>query len=179
MTGEVEKKSSLLDLVSDYNRISQELMIKGGELTPELDRFFAEVSTNISKKADGYYHILERLESDANFWKSQAAECANARKISENFRDRLKETMKMAMQMMELEIVQGDAVRFTLANAAPTYELLDLDAIPAEFIEEKVTVTKIPVRDKIMAALKDGAQIPGVRMLAVKTLRATRKRGSL
>ena len=41
---------------------------------------------------------------------------------------------------------------------------LDLDALPPEFVDVEVTVTRRPLKDRIMAALKAGQTIPGAQL---------------
>jgi hypothetical protein len=42
---------------------------------------------------------------------------------------------------------------------------LDLDALPADYVDIEVTVTRRPLKDRILADLKAGQTIPGARLL--------------
>jgi hypothetical protein len=42
---------------------------------------------------------------------------------------------------------------------------LDVDAIPSDYVDVEVTVTRRPLKDRILADLKSGQTIPGARLL--------------
>jgi hypothetical protein len=46
----------------------------------------------------------------------------------------------------------------------PSLGHLDLDALPPDFVETEVVVTRRPLKDRILAALKAGQTIPGAQL---------------
>jgi Siphovirus Gp157 len=47
----------------------------------------------------------------------------------------------------------------------PQLAELDVDALPPDYVDVEVTVTRRPLRDRILAALKAGQTIPGASLL--------------
>jgi hypothetical protein len=72
-----------------------------------------------------------------------------------------------AMGLMELAgLTRLPEPDFTARVQAgqPHLGQLDLDALPPDFVEVDVTVTRRPLKDRLLAALKAGQPIPGAQL---------------
>lgn len=160
----VEKESTqitLVDIDREYRAIVAQIEAAGGELTPESEAELERIMALLCQKADGYGIVMHRLESEANFWKMQKDRCAKAQKIFENESDRLKERMKYVLKDHPEKSIQGALFRFTLVKGQDTLSLKE-DILPNEFKVAQMSL--VPDKQKILALLKEGAEIPGAAL---------------
>jgi uncharacterized Ntn-hydrolase superfamily protein len=72
-----------------------------------------------------------------------------------------------ALSLMELagitRLPEPDFVARVQASQ-PSLSQIDLDALPPEFVDTEVAVTRRPLKDRILAALKAGQTIPGAQL---------------
>ena len=167
-----EPSTSLVALNSQYNAIASQLIAAGGELTPETEATLDKVMADLCTKADGYGIVIEKLDSQIEFWKYQKEKCAEAQQVFTNAKERLRARMKDTLKSMPDESLQGDCYRFFLAKSADTISI-DPKQLPVTF--KKTIFEQVPDRDKIDTALVKGEQIPGVVVLRNnKSLRSGR-----
>jgi len=162
-----DSKGTTLDLLKTWQWLEWQLVSNGGELTPELEKFYVELQTNLVKKIDALDYLMERMEGQANLLKQKAQEYLAASKTLTNNADRLHEMLKQGMIANGIAELQGHAVRYRISNAKPR---LDINGeVPTQY-KRIVSVEEIQ-KDLIRADLEQGKELPFAELKESKSLR--------
>lgn len=144
----IQKPETLGNLIIQSAFIVDEIIENGGELSPELKAQFQDVNIAMEAKIDGYAHILDRLDVEAEYFRIKAAEFQRICSSIKAAKDILKERLVFHMKTMKTIEVFGGEFKFKLRKPVGRLEITDEMEIPDRY-KEKVTVIQI---DK--AALK-------------------------
>lgn len=162
------ENDNLYSLVQQANVLSRMLAETNGEITPEIDALMANVDVKLPEKVDGYAIVLERLEFEESYWKGKANAYALIAKAHKALQERLKDRLKEAIQALGTDEIKGNDVRFKLSRVKPALVLNELKLDPTY----KMTVTElVPDKDRIRAALQEGAVIEGAELKESVSLR--------
>ncbi len=159
--------SSLPQIISEYNAIMEIIYGNDGEISEENDKALALISEKAAQKVDGFKFILDKLESESEFWKQEAEERAKMAKAVLSTRDKLEEFLKKTMEANGLKELGGESFK---AKLQPTQGQIVYDDNligPEYMIETKTyTVDKKKVRQDIDQGKNVvGAQLkPGVSL---------------
>lgn len=158
---------SLPMIVAELSVVMNAIVENGGELSPELETMFDNLGSQLSTKADGYAYFMEKLEHEADFWKEKANSYLKVSKSCANLKDRLNNSIKLAMRQLGTDEVKGDDVRFKLSKLPPKL-VLD-ESLPSSY---KMAVTEyVPDKDRIKHDLEIGLEVPGATLEPVWSLR--------
>lgn len=142
-----------MDLAQDALALEQLIFEEGGELSETLERWLAEVETNLTVKVDSYHFAMQRFESTAEMLKKRASQITTAARALENVQERLKDRIKLAMQTIGTDEVKGTEFRFKLARGKERV-IIDEKQVSPEFFSEKTVVVRELNRDKLVEAAK-------------------------
>lgn len=162
-------------LVAQANFITERLIENEGEVTPELDELLTIHTSQLAQKVDSYAVVMERLESEAEYWRKKSQDMAAKAKAMTNAQERIKDQLKAAMQILSLEQLAGEHFSFKLSKSRPKLSI-DATALPADFKTQ--TIVYEPDKDKIADALNSGLDVPGAEYVPVYALRKTLSRGA-
>lgn len=154
---------NLLELVNTTKQLEDALIESGGELTPELEAMLAVKDVQLPAKVDAYHHVIDRLNNTADFYKSKADFYSKFSKSCSGAAKRLKDNIKYGLISMGLDQLIGDEIKFKLRNNKASVFIKDESLIP-ETYKVPVTVYELD-KDKILADLKAGIEIPGAELL--------------
>jgi hypothetical protein len=163
-----QEKQTLFSLVAQTNAITQKIIEAGGELTPELEQALTSVDLAVSEKVDGYSFVMERMESDAAFFKAKAAFYSKIAKSAETVQERLKSSIKQAIQDLGSKEVVGNNIRFVLSAVKPKMIIDEMKLSPD--MKMQVTTT-VPDKERIREALEGGIPIEGAHLEESTSLR--------
>ena len=155
---------SLYDIANTVADI-EAFLDSGGPATPEeealltaaLDRALGSL---LPAKVEGYCKALKAFGAFVTACKEEEDRIAARRKTVANIQDRMKDRLKYALEITGQTKIQAGTFTVGLQSNPPAEEIESEDAIPDEF---KVVVTSIN-RAAILAALKDGIDVPGARL---------------
>lgn len=162
--------SSIFNYMADYRALEELIFQENGELNETLEQWLSECQRNLATKVDSYGYILDRLDSTSDELKRQAKRFSDAAKQVENARDRLKETVKTTLQVLEKNEIKGESFTFKLSNTAQRL-VLDETALPENYKMQVTTI--VPDKERIKSDLKEGKEIQGARLEGGKALRVT------
>lgn len=158
----------------EYRQIEKSLFESGGELTTLDEANMKEVETKLLSKVDACAYVIERLNADADYFKTKSAQWTHAAKAYENAAKRLKDRVKYTMREMQLVELQGDDQQFKLTGGR-TRIVIDEKILPKEFWEEVITTQ--PNRELVETALQNGIDVAGCKIEEIFSLRiATKKK---
>jgi len=115
---EPNKNRSLYDIPADLTALEDLLVECGGDVSDELaaaaiERWMADLSTDLSTKADNYAALIRTLEARAATRKAEAERMRDRARVDENAAKGLKTRLMEAMRAINVAKVEGD--RFTVA----------------------------------------------------------------
>lgn len=160
--------NTLPELVAQAAIIEQKVIEAGGELTPEIEALLESVGQDLQAKTDGYCFFMERLDAQAEYWKTKADAFAKVSKSCKSLKERLNDRIKEAMKQMGLDEIQGTDMRFKLTASAPKL-VVDDALLPKDYL---MAVTEyVPDKERIKEDLKNKCEIPGAQFEDVFALR--------
>ncbi len=153
------KPLDLITLAKEANVLLEKLIEAGGEISPELESALQSIDVSLPKKVDGYGFLLDRLTKEAQFWQEKSDLYAAVAKSTLNFQARMKDRIKIAMEIMRQDEVRGFDVRFKMVRNSQESLAIDERALPRDWTME--VVTRVPDKERIKEAIKSGKTVTG------------------
>lgn len=113
---DVKSGPTLFAIAGDALAIEKLIFEEGGELSPTLEAWLAEVDTALSTKADSYEYAMKHFEATENMLKARAKAIIATAKALENARERMKARIKDVMRMTNQPEIKGSHVVFKLVT---------------------------------------------------------------
>jgi hypothetical protein len=154
--------------MTTLNKISEDLqsiltMVEEGTIPAEqAGDLLEQMEGELEDKLIGYAHAIENANADIDAFKQKEKNIAARRKAAENNLEFLKRNLIDKMQKHALKKIENHDIRVTLRKNKAKVVIDDCDAIPAEYVTTKVTVT--PNKFLIKDVLDSGTKIDGVHM---------------
>lgn len=158
MSAEPQRNTTLVQRCQDQIALWQLIDEQGGEITPVMEKWIAEIDTAIASKADGYKAVLDSLDDEVARLKTRAKDFSEASKSVERIGDRIRDRMKFAIKALGVDEVVGTDYRFKLVKARAAL-VVDEAELPAKFLMQ-ITQT-VPDRTRIASAMESGEFVPG------------------
>ncbi len=162
--------ATLFSIGDDLRALMDLLDESGGEITPAthttLEAWFAEVGRDQSNKLDGYACLIRQLEMEATAATAEKEQWAKKAQARENSAKRLKERLKLYMELSRQDKLQTSTGRIiALQNnggllpleLAPT---IDPNKLAPAFQRVKVDVDT----DAVRAVLEAGQELPFAKL---------------
>ena len=152
---------TLPQLVSHYRDINEIILSHDGELTPQAEADLTEVCASLENKLDSCAFVIERLESEAQFWAEKASKLAAIARKHEKTAENLRAWLLKNMTDMKQKESIGSEYRL-LVKTTKRVEITDEAKLSSDFLRTKTEPNKIAIRDALLqgksvagAALKD------------------------
>lgn len=166
------KSLDLFSLTNLFNQYMEVLERRGGELTDEEAKELEKIEKSLLAKADGYHFVMKRLESEADFFKTEAKRLTDYSRAFSNATDRLKKRLFEAVKLAEGNVISGDTVEFGLKKNPPSLVIDDAEEVKKEYL---VVVHEID-KERLKADLKAGKEVKGARLVSGESLKIGRPR---
>ena len=153
--------SSLYHIAGSYLEIADQLMESGGEITPELETALEINKEQLHEKAGNYALVILEFEHRNTAVDEAIKRLTELKKSRANAADVLKHRLKSAMGLYGIEKIESDFVKLSFRKSEAV-EIEDESKVPAMYKEQVITekIDKKAIKD----ALKEGAEIPGVKL---------------
>lgn len=99
--------STLFEIVAQANEIEKSLIESGGEVSHELEAQISRVDLTMRDKIDAYSIVMGRLDVAAEYWAEKANEYYRISKSVKTAKERIKESIKVAMKAMDKTEISG------------------------------------------------------------------------
>lgn len=164
MTNEITtpRKQSLFDIASEILALGETLA--NAETPEEFETALKTLDTMemaLATKAENVVKYLRHLDVQVDAAKREEERMRAWRKTRENSIEALRTRLRDAMEATGTLKVEWTGGMVTLVRPKTARLVTDAAMLPDEFIEEKIAVTRVPLKEKIEAALETGASIPG------------------
>ncbi len=155
---------NLYNISTEYLKLRNELIESMGELTPELETALTINQEDLEKKGLAYGFIIKNIDNDIATIDSEIERLTLLKKSRNNAIDRLKNTLKTAMELFEITKIESPLLKISFLKSK-SVEVLDLKLLDAKY---KKTSTPEPVTtaDKklIKEAIEAGETVTGAKL---------------
>lgn len=160
-------KLSLYQIEAEYLQIAEQLQESFGELTPELELSLAINKEQLEVKSAGYAYVIKETESEIDIIDKEIERLTSLKSQRQKSIDRLKTSVKSAMELYGVEKIVSNLITITLAKNPASTVIEDESLIPSKYKkkETKISVIKADVTN----ALKAGLKVKGARLETGKT----------
>lgn len=167
--------TTLKELLHTTNEITDLLIESGGELTPEIEDKMRVSEVNLPKKIDSYSFILDRLKSEAAYFKQKADFYSSISKACKNAQERLKDNVKHVMISSDESELLGNDIKFKLSKTKPSLHI-DETKISKEYRYQEVR--EVIDKEKIREDLELGVPVQGASLVPSFSLRTYANKSS-
>jgi len=175
--GQGSAAPSLYSIAKALHQLELALIEGGGELTPDLEKATSAETIAIERKVDGYSSILERCASLITEYKTKANMLYAVAESATKLTKRLKDNLKLAMDIIGTDELAGDSVRFKMSRGKPKVVIFDETIVPDKFW--KTVTTRMIDIEEIATAIQSFEDVPGCQLVETKTLRSYASKGQL
>ena len=122
-----------------------------------------ELYTELHKKEDGIYWLYKESEKEISLFEEQIKKMKNHTAMMKRAQERLKMLVISSSNELGLLPKHSDFNPIKISKSAGAVDVISEEDIPDEYYIE--VITKKLDKKRILAELKDGARIPGVRLV--------------
>jgi len=162
---------TLYEHVTDLVELLQESELAGPEHRAQFDELIQMQICGTREKIDRVSAALSQLEAVAQHATEEIERLQKRKASALQNAERLKAYVIDVMASRGLKKLEGNTSGFTLRCNAPGVDIVNPEAVPAEFIQ--VRESRQPDKRAIKDALAHGIDVPGVRL--VQTLSLVRR----
>ncbi|GAA6817899.1 hypothetical protein HpBTM60_04730 [Helicobacter pylori] len=158
--------TTLFNLTDKYKQVYDLIAEQGDEQA--LNDTLASIKDALEDKADGYVAIIKTLEGDNKAIDDEIKRLQQRKTTNKNGIDRLKESLKEAMETTGKTKFKTALNSYTIANNPPSKDVIDEKLIPKDY-----WVSQAPkINSKLLLDdLKAGKEIPGAELKRTQSLR--------
>ena len=153
---------SLYTISADMMALISQLEDNGGELTPEIENALAITEEQFVAKSEDYGHAILNLKAMAAAAKAEKDRLAALEKFYKNAAERIQGALVNAMDVLDHPKVESPSMRLFLRRTKAT-EIDDVTLIPSDL--KTVKVEEVPDKAAIKAAILEGREVPGARVV--------------
>jgi len=158
----------LYELTKELTVINDELITAEGEITPDLEKRLDQVNLALTEKATGIRKWRAMIDTDTSGLDAEISRLQKMKKIKVNLADRLDTYVKGCMEAADLKKIETPIGTFAIQKNPPSVEIVSEEMVPAEF-QTVIPEQRVPDKKKIIAALKDGYDVPGAKYIDDRT----------
>ncbi|MDM0609451.1 siphovirus Gp157 family protein [Clostridium perfringens] len=156
----------LYDLAQSYLNLQE--LLENPEVPKELIlESLRKVGGELEEKAENIAKLIKTIDLEVKAIEEEEKRLANNRKAMKNKSKALKDYLEGAMMSTGKTKFKSNLFSFNIQKNAPSVDVIDENLIPKEFIEFEPIVKK----KEILAALKNGEVIEGVKLKQTESLR--------
>lgn len=159
-------KLSLYTIEKEYLQIADALIENGGELTEELELALLINKEQLQVKSAGYAFVIKDKQAEIEAIDKEIERLTNLKKVRDNAIERLKTSIKQAMEMYGVEKIESNTITITLAKSPASVLIEDESLIPEFYIKSEVK--KSILKKEIANDLKAGLEVKGASLITDK-----------
>lgn len=117
------------------------------------------------EKGQNVAFVVRNLEASAEAIKAAEAAMAARRKAMENRAARLRTYLLDGMRMAGIQQIDSPYFAISIRKNPPSVDVFDAGQVPADYMKSPPPPPPAPDKKLIAQALKDGADVPGCRLV--------------
>lgn len=165
---------ALYNLTNDELRLMEALDQAGGEVTPELEQWFAEHAAALGAKLDAYVGLIRTFEMQAVQAKAEKEQWVAKERAAANAAERLKARLKAHLEATKQDKVTtatGRVIALQKAGGVAPLEIVDeinFSKVSPDFKTCTWSLDKAAVREALEAGQEVGFAKLGERQLTLR-----------
>ncbi len=159
------KLYEISDDISELKRLEEQDEIDEQTLNDTLE----SLQLSFNDKAEAITKVLKNISAPIQAIDEEIKRLQARKKIIENNVERLKDYLKINMQIAKIDVIKTDLITIRLQNAPPSVEIEDASSIPEDY--KKVKIISEIDKKKIIKDLKAGKEVSGVKLKQKKYVR--------
>jgi len=160
----------LYKLADEYQALLLAVEASEGVLDEDSEKALDEIQEDFAAKVENVAKLVRAREAERDAIKAEADRLAKRARACDGQARWLKEYIKHQMMRAKREVVEGEILKVRLQNNPASCNVLDQSALPEDFIRE-IPAKFEPDKKSIIAALKDGAKVPGAELVQGQSVR--------
>jgi hypothetical protein len=156
-------KRSLFDISAELRYIEDALEANEGEITPELEAWFADLADERDTKINNYCWLIDELQNHAKFLREEAARFNEWAKANENKATRLKDRLLEFFQAHGLQKMVTPHFKPRIQANGGLAPLL-LSVLPEELPKEFQCIRIAANQDELRRVLASGQELEFARI---------------
>lgn len=117
------------------------------------------------EKSENVAFVVRNMEASAAAIKDAEAKMEARRKAIENRAARLKAYLLDAMKFAGVQKIESPYFNLVIRKNPARVDIFDTDQIPADYMSDPPPPPKVPNRTLIAAAIRDGFEVPGCKLV--------------
>ena len=154
------QKNSLFQINSELVEITNLLIEKGGELTPEIESRLQIAESELKSKSVDYYHVIKELESTTIMIDAEIKRLQDLKKSRVNTIEKLENALLYSMNLHGIEKIETDTLKIS-TRKSKSVEVVDIDKLPFNCLK----IEKKAIKSEIKKMLEEGAKIQGAKIV--------------
>lgn len=156
----------LYELTQNYLNLLD--LLDNPEVPKEIiENALEEVEGTFEDKAENIVKLIRSVEAEVKAYKDEEDRLSTRRKTLENKVISLKGYLESSLKTIGKQEIKGKLFTLKIQKNAPSVVIDDVNTIPKKYLEVVEKVDK----KKIKEDLKNGLEIPGVKLEATESLR--------
>ena len=153
---------SLYQISADMMALLNAIAENEGEITPEMEQSLTITEEQFTTKSEDYGHAIFQLRAMAAAAKAEKDRLGALEKFYKNAAERIQGALVNAMDVLDHPKVESPSMRLFLRRTKAT-EIDDVTHIPSDL--KTVKVEEVPDKAAIKAAILEGREVPGARVV--------------
>lgn len=151
----------LYDISAEIRAVFEHIAEQEGEFTAEDEAALDELCPALEDKIARYLEIAAEDEAYADALKAEADRIMRRAQVKQNAARRLRGRVRDALLTSGIDKVDAGTFRVSLRKPRESVEVVDTEALPADFTKTTTTADKRAIGE----ALKAGREVPGARLV--------------
>ncbi len=152
---------NIYQLTTEYKQLESILIENEGELTPDLEQALQINQDQLQAKGISYGYVIKSIEAESDIIDAEIKRLTQLRKVRDNAVERLKTTLKQAMEMYGVLELKTPTLKISFRKSE-SVEIIDMDLLDEKYITKKTT--EMANKTEIKEALKRGEVIEGAEL---------------
>jgi hypothetical protein len=152
------------EIANELAAVTEKIVSQGGEVQEGDFEALQHWQAALEVKAESIGHVLERLASEAAYYKAVEAAAAERRKAREAARERLRDYLLRSMVQAGVKSVKHNTGLFsvTVVDGRPSVRIEDETKLPFDLTT--ITMTIAPRKKEILELLQKNETVPGASL---------------
>lgn len=149
---------SLYKITEEQRALNLLLEESGGEMTPELEQALTINEGNFLAKSESYVYAIKDYDAWEERIAAEIQRLTQMKRVATNAKNRLKQTLIVAMQQFGYDKVTYDLHSLSLRKTTAV-NVIDEAAVPKEYFKVELTLDKKRLKDDLKQAVIPGAEL--------------------
>lgn len=149
---------SLYKITEEQRALNLLLEESGGEMTPELEEALTINEGNFLAKSESYVYAIKDYDAWEERIAAEIQRLTQMKRVATNAKNRLKQTLIVAMQQFGYDKVTYDLHSLSLRKTLAV-NITDEAALPKEYFKVELALDKKRLKDDLKQAVIPGAEL--------------------